>query len=99
MARQKSEVAVHDVLGVLEEQERVELATRFAVTAAELARALGISERLVRDHQAELPHVWIGNRVLFPVDGVREWLRKRVEADQGAADHLADDILKDMTGS
>ena len=77
----------------------IDLATRFAVTAAELARALGISERLVRDHQAELPHLWIGNRVLFPVDGVREWLRKRAEATQGDAESLADDIFKDMTGT
>ena len=99
MTRQKSETAVHDVQGVQEDPERVELATRFAVTAAELARALGISERLVRDHQAEFPHLWIGNRVLFPVDGVREWLRKRAEATQGAADSLADEILKEMTGT
>ena len=77
----------------------VDLTTRFTVTAAELARALGIGVRLVRDYQAELPHVWIGNRILFPVDGVREWLRKRAEADHGAADRLADDIVKDMTGS
>ena len=73
-----------------------DLATRFAVSAKELANALGVSERSIRDHQPEIPHVWIGNRILFPVDQVREWLGDRAKAQRSAGEGLANEIMNEM---
>ncbi len=70
-----------------------DLSTRFTVSAAELAAAFGVSERFVRDHQAEIPHVWMGNRILFPVEQVREWLQEKAQTDLAADKQLANDIL------
>lgn len=52
---------------------------RLALRAREAAEALGISERLLWDwtHGEGVPHVRIGNVVLYPVSEVRQWLRCR----------------------
>lgn len=46
------------------------------------ARALGISERTLWDwtRTEGLPHVRIGNVVLYPVGCVKQWLADRVNA-------------------
>lgn len=75
----------------------LDLSSRFSVTVAELAEALGVSRRFIRDHQADIPHVWIGKRILFPVDQVREWLRERAETERSAAEGVAEEIMKDLT--
>ena len=77
----------------------VDLHTRLALDASELAEALGVSERLVRDMQSEIPHTWLGRRVVFPVDQVREWLGNRVEAHLSAGQGLAEEILNEMKGT
>jgi DNA-directed RNA polymerase specialized sigma24 family protein len=46
----------------------------------EAAEALGVSERHLRSHLSEIPHDYIGNRLVFPVDAVRECLRERARA-------------------
>lgn len=52
---------------------------RLALRAREAAAALGISERLLWDwtRGEGVPHVRIGNVVLYPVGEVRQWLRCR----------------------
>lgn len=55
------------------------------------AHALGISERLLWDwtRSEGLPHVRIGNVVLYPVDGVRRWLDERSNSPSASRDALA----------
>lgn len=43
-------------------------------TAEELATELGVSGWLVRRHQAEIPHLRIGGRLVFPKLAIRRWL-------------------------
>ena len=52
---------------------------RLALRAKEAAEALGISERLLWDwtRGEGVPHVRIGNVVLYPVSEMRHWLRCR----------------------
>ncbi len=38
------------------------------------ARLLGVSDRHVRSHLDEIPHVRLGGRLLFRVASLRQWL-------------------------
>ena len=49
-------------------QDPVSLEGRLALGIADAARALGISERHLRAHLSEIPHVRIGGRLVFPVE-------------------------------
>jgi hypothetical protein len=55
-----------------ETQDRLALADRLALSPAEAARALGVSERHLRSILGELPHTHLGNRIVIPVDSLRE---------------------------
>lgn len=63
-----------------------------ALRPREAARALGISERLLWDwaRTEGLPHLRIGNVVLYPVAALRTWLADRVAAASQAAIASAD---------
>ena len=54
-----------------------------AMRPREAAKALGISERLLWDwtNKGVVPHVRLGKAILYPVDSLREWLKR--EAKQG----------------
>lgn len=54
----------------------------FAVSAGEAARLLGISKPTVYVlmERADFPRFKVGTRVLIPVDGLREWVRRQSEA-------------------
>lgn len=54
-----------------------------ALRPRDAAQALGISERLLWDwaHQHGLPYVQIGRLVLYPVDGIRQWLHDNSNTD------------------
>lgn len=66
---------------------------RLALSLAEAARALGVSERHVREILPDLPHVHLGRRVVIPVDALREWLRERARRERSRADLAVDEIV------
>ena len=41
-----------------------------------------------------LPHLREGNVVLIPVDGLRDWLRERAQAEGNLADDVAAEIVR-----
>ena len=49
-----------------------------AVRATAAAQMLGISERLLatQTKNGDIPHVRVGRAVVYPVDGLRDWLAK-----------------------
>ena len=53
-----------------------------ALRPREAAKALGVSERTLWGWTREgtVPHVKVGRTVLYPVAGLREWLRQRSQA-------------------
>ena len=77
-------------------KETPDLAPRLALRAAEAAEALGISERLLRQVLPELPHLRIGTCLLFPVEGLEDWLRERSKGAGEAADRTAQEILEKL---
>lgn len=52
----------------------------------EAAMALGISERLLREwtQKEDIPHVKVGNVLLYPVAEIRTWLGSRAMSGPGA---------------
>jgi hypothetical protein len=77
----------------MSDRTAIDLSTRLALGIDEAAEALGISPNLLRDHLSELPKVYFGRRVVIPVDGLREWLASRAEAERAVTDKTADEIL------
>jgi len=61
--------------------------TTLALRPREAARALGISERTLWawTHDGTVPHVRVGRTIMYPVDGLREWLTRQAQQKQGAA--------------
>jgi excisionase family DNA binding protein len=76
------------------EQEPIRLSSRLALRTKEVAAALGISERSVRQLLPELPTVRRGNIVLIPVDQLRKWLREESEAEKGCVERVVGEILE-----
>jgi Helix-turn-helix domain len=77
--------------------DRPRLDERLALRPAEAARALGISERALRELAPELPRIRRGRLTLFPVDGLREWLKREAEAQGRADERVAREILDSLT--
>ena len=79
-----------------ESPEPVELSTRFALTLEEAALAFSISLGHLRNHLSEVPHIYIGSRVVIPVKPAEEWLREQARAEKASGDRMAEEILRDM---
>ena len=74
-------------------REGPDLSRRFALTIQEATNALGVSERHVRAHLGEIPHFYLGNRLLIPVDAARDWLREQAKANDAQHAHDIDGLL------
>jgi excisionase family DNA binding protein len=70
---------------------------RLALSLAEAARALGVSERHVREILPDLPHVHLGRRVVIPVEALREWLRDRASVERSQAERAAEELVAAFT--
>ncbi len=77
----------------------VRLSERLALSIAEAAKAVGVSERLLRTVLPEIPHCHIGNRVVIPVPLLDEWLRKQAEKEQNVIGKAVNDILEEIQSS
>jgi hypothetical protein len=60
------------------------LIPRLGLRPREAAEALGISPRMLSMHQHEIPHLRLGNAVIFPVAELTRWLSER--AAKGGVD-------------
>lgn len=52
------------------------------VSLSTAARLLGVSDRHIRSHLAEIPHVRLGGRLLFQIDSLRQWLAEREQGSK-----------------
>lgn len=52
-----------------------------ALRPREAAKALGISERLLWEwtDRGEVPHIRLGKAMLYPVDTLRDWLKRQAQ--------------------
>ena len=53
-----------------------------ALRPREAAKSLGVSPRWLweRTKRGDIPHVRVGRAVLYPVDGLRDWLARQAES-------------------
>ena len=70
-------------------EKRLNLADRLALRPKEVAEALGLSERTVREIMPELPKIRVGKALLVPIDCLRDWLRDQAKTEQGRARRMA----------
>ena len=77
-------------------EPRAELTDRLALRPAEVARALGLSERTVRQILPQLPHLRVGGAVLVPVEGLREWLRTQSRIEGSTVDRAVQEVLASL---
>ncbi len=73
----------------------IDLQNRLALRQDEAAEVLGISVRTLRNLTPYLPTVRMGGVLLYPVEGVREWLRNEAASQEAQANAIADAIMKE----
>ena len=66
---------------------------RLGLSVAEAARAIGVSERHLRQCLPEIPHLHMGRRVVIPIDSFREWLLEQAHAEPRRIDRAVRDVL------
>jgi len=69
---------------------------RLALSVPEAAKALGVSKRLLSGLLPELPHVYLGNRVVIPLDLLRDWLRERAQSEPGRVDQAVKEVMASL---
>jgi len=72
------------------------LSDRLALTVAEAAEAVGVSERHLRSLLPEIPHLRLGERVVIPVKAFEEWLTDQSRREKARTDQVVDEILREM---
>ncbi len=67
---------------------------RLALRPGEAARALGVSERKLREMLPALPHIRAGGVVLIPVKALEDWLTENLaEKEADRIDRAITDIM------
>ena len=75
----------------------LDLANRLALSPEEAAAALGIGERTLRQILPELPHFYVGRRVLLPVESLRAWAEEQAASEVARSDAIADEVIGAIT--
>jgi len=78
------------------QDDRFRKGDRLALRVKETAAALGVSERTLRQHLLEIPHLRLGSAVVVPVDSLREWLRQQAEVEPAKVDRAVDEVLASL---
>ena len=60
----------------------IDLNGRLALRTQEAAEALGVCEKTMRQIGTEIGRVHRGKLVLYPIDGIREWLKREAQASE-----------------
>ena len=73
---------------------RIDLANRLALSIAEAAAVLGVSENSFRSAvMPEIEKLYVGRRVLVPVVALERWVADRSERDGRVDTGALDDLL------
>jgi hypothetical protein len=76
----------------------VRLSERLALSIPEAAKAVGVSERLMRT-LPDIPRCHIGNRVVIPVSLLEEWLRNQAGKPETVVGKAVNEVLEEIQSS
>jgi hypothetical protein len=74
-----------------------QLSDRLALKVDEAAAAIGVSVRHFRSILPAIPHLYLGNRLVIPVEPLKDWLREQTLTEKARADQVAEEVLRDLT--
>ena len=80
-------------------EEPLHLAGRLALSVSEAAAAIGVSERHFRTILGEIPHLYVGKRVVIPVQPLQDWLRARAQVEGNRVDEAVKEIMASIDKS
>jgi hypothetical protein len=76
-------------------RKALSLEDRITLRADETAEVLGVSKRKLCGMRG-LPRIHEGGVVLYPVEGLREWARKRAQVESDVIDAAVSEVLKSL---
>ncbi len=69
---------------------------RLAYRVSEVANALGLSERAIRQILPSIPHFRIGTAIVIPIDALRKWLNDQAQVEKSLVDAVVDEVLSEL---
>ena len=82
------------VSDVADQKPRIDLVNRLALSIAEAATVLGVSENSFRSAvMPEIEKLYVGRRVLVPVAALQRWVADRSEQEGSVDPGALDDLL------
>jgi hypothetical protein len=79
---------------VADQKPRIDLVNRLALSIAEAASVLGVSENSFRSAvMPEIEKLYVGRRVLVPVVALERWVADRSEREGSANSSALDELL------
>ena len=69
---------------------------RLGLRPIEVAKALGVSERTVRQILPEIPHLRIGTAIVIPIEALKKWLIDEAKVEEGRIDAAVEEILEGL---
>ena len=66
---------------------------RLALRPIEVAKALGVSERTIRQVLPGIPHFRIGTAIVVPIEALKKWLIDQAKVEEGRIDAAVEEIL------
>ncbi len=81
-----------------DEKQPLRLTDRVALRPREVAAALGVSDRVLRQWMRDegLPYVRLGGAVMIRVSSLERWLADREVVDADRVEEIARDILSSL---
>ena len=73
-----------------------DLQNRLALSIAEAAQVVGLSENAFRTVLPEIDRVYVGRRILIPVTSLQKWLGEAARQDGARNEAIFDELTKDM---
>ena len=69
---------------------------RLGLRPIEVAKALGVSERTVRQILPGIPHLRIGTAIVVPIESLKKWLIDEAKVEEGHIDAAVEEILEGL---
>lgn len=73
---------------------QIDLRNRLALSIAEAAQVVGLSENAFRAVLPEIERVYVGRRILIPVKALEEWLTEQAKTPHSRDQEIVAEVLK-----